>query len=153
MLKIFAYHTVAVVHFTDQNWIPKILYCIMRVMVCKTGFTNWNAKMALLRTSMVVTYYIKLFRTTDNRHNSILMSLILLVAETKIKNKKIKIKTICLNIASYLLLKISPLLEVVFKCLFEVSPCPISLACKIRENKNQGISRSNHQRCSKKRCS
>ena len=32
-------------------------------MVCKIGFTNWNAKIALLRASMVVTYYIKLFRT------------------------------------------------------------------------------------------
>ena len=153
MLEIFAYRTVAVVHFTDQNWISKTVYCIRCVMVCKIGFTNWNAKIALLRTSMVVTYYIKLFRTGDNRHNGILMSLLLLVAETKIKNKKIKIKTICLNIASYLLLKISPLLEVVFKCLFKVSPCRISLACKIREDKNQGISRSNHQSCSKKRCS
>ena len=28
-------------------------------MVCKIGFTNWNAKIALLRASMVVTYYIK----------------------------------------------------------------------------------------------
>ena len=31
---------------------------------------------------MVVTYYIKLFRTGADRHNSILMSLLLLVAET-----------------------------------------------------------------------
>ena len=30
---------------------------------------------------MVVTYYIKLFRTVADRHNSILMSLLLLVAE------------------------------------------------------------------------
>ena len=32
---------------------------------------------------MVVTYYIKLFRTGADKHNGILMSLFLLVAETK----------------------------------------------------------------------
>ena len=31
---------------------------------------------------MVVTYYMKLFRTWTDRHNGILMSLLLLVAET-----------------------------------------------------------------------
>ena len=56
-------------------------------MVCKIGFTNWNAKIALLRASMVVTYYIKLFRTGSDRHNGILMSLLLLVAETIMINK------------------------------------------------------------------
>ena len=76
------YSRVAVVHFTDQNWILKTLYCIGCVMVFKIGFTNWNTKIALLRASMVVTYYIKLFRTEADRHNGILMSLILLVAET-----------------------------------------------------------------------
>ena len=54
-------------------------------MVCKIGFVNWNAKIALLCASMVVTYYIKLFLTGADRHNGILMSLLLLVAET-IKN-------------------------------------------------------------------
>ena len=43
-----------------------------------------NSNMALLCASMVVTYYIKLFRTGTDRHNGILMSL-LLVAETNIK--------------------------------------------------------------------
>ena len=38
--------------------------------------------MALMRASMAVTYYIKLFRTDANKHNGILMSLLLLVAET-----------------------------------------------------------------------
>ena len=52
-------------------------------MVCKIGFTNWNVKIALLRASMVVTYYIKLFRTGADRYNGILMSLLLLVAEKK----------------------------------------------------------------------
>ena len=51
-------------------------------MVCKIGFTNWNAKIALLRASMVVTYYIKLFRTGADRLNGILISLLLLAAET-----------------------------------------------------------------------
>ena len=35
MLEIFAYRTVAVVHFTDQNWISKTMYFIKCVMVCK----------------------------------------------------------------------------------------------------------------------
>ena len=52
-------------------------------MVCKIGFSNWNAKIALLRAPMVVTYYIKLFRTGSDRHNGILIPLVLLVAETK----------------------------------------------------------------------
>ena len=42
-----------------------------------------NAKIALLRASIVVTYYIKLFRTGSDRHNGTLRSLLLLVAETK----------------------------------------------------------------------
>ena len=58
------------------------VYCIRCMMVCKIGFTNWNAKIALLRASMVVTYNIKLFQTGADRHNGILMSLLLLVAGT-----------------------------------------------------------------------
>ena len=56
-------------------------------MVCKVGFTNWNAKITLLRVYMVVTYYIKLFRTGTDRQNGILMSLLLLVAETEIETE------------------------------------------------------------------
>ena len=37
---------------------------------------------------MVVTYYTKLFRTGADRHNGILMSLLLLVAETTKENNK-----------------------------------------------------------------
>ena len=33
---------------------------------------NWNAKIALLLASMVVTYYIELFRSGADRHNDIL---------------------------------------------------------------------------------
>ena len=51
-------------------------------MVSKIGFANWNEKMALLHASVVVIYYIKLFRTGADRHNGILMS-VLLIAETK----------------------------------------------------------------------
>ena len=82
MLEIFAYCTVAAVHFTDQEWILKTVYRIRCMMACKIGFINWNAKIALLCASMVVTYYIKRFRTGADRHNAILMSLLLLVAET-----------------------------------------------------------------------
>ena len=41
-----------------------------------------NAKIALLRASMIVTYYIKFFRTGADRRNGILMSFLHLVAET-----------------------------------------------------------------------
>ena len=82
MLEIFAYRTVTVVHFTDQNWISKTVYWIRCVMICKIAITNWNAKIALLRASMVVTYYIKLFWMGADRHSGILMSLLLPVADT-----------------------------------------------------------------------
>ena len=83
MLEIFAYRTVTVVQFTDQNWISKTVYCIRCVMFCKIGFISCNAKIGLLRASMLVTYYIKLFRRGIYRHNAILMFLLLLVAEKK----------------------------------------------------------------------
>ena len=67
MLEKFAYRTVVVVDFTDQNWIAKTFYCIRCVMVCKIGLTNWTAKIELLRASMVVTDYIKLFRAGADR--------------------------------------------------------------------------------------
>ena len=53
------------------------------------GFTfQKNAKLELLRASIVVTYYIKLFHTRDDRQNVILMSLLLLVAEIKNINQR-----------------------------------------------------------------
>ena len=55
--------------FSDQNF-PK------------TELPFENGKIALVHASMVVTYYIKLFRTRAERHNGILMSLLLLVAKT-----------------------------------------------------------------------
>ena len=57
-------------------------------MVCKIFSYFEFPKRILLRASMVVTYYIKPFRTGGaDKHNGILMSLLLLVAETK--NKKL----------------------------------------------------------------
>ena len=47
-----------------------------------------NGKIAVGRTSMVVTYYIRLFRKGGDRPNGILMFLLLLIAEIKQKQKK-----------------------------------------------------------------
>ena len=41
------------------------------------GISVENGKIALVRASMVVTYYIKVFRAGADRHNSILMSFLL----------------------------------------------------------------------------
>ena len=49
----------------------------------KRVFPVENGEIALARASMVVTYYIKLFRAEVGRHNRILMSLFLLVAGIK----------------------------------------------------------------------
>ena len=46
----------------------------------KREFSVKNGKIALVRASMVVTYYVKLFCTGADRHNGILMSPLLLVA-------------------------------------------------------------------------
>ena len=52
------------------------------------GFTfQANTKIGLLRASMVVTYYIKRFRRGTDKHNGILMSLLLPVAETMRRRK------------------------------------------------------------------
>ena len=60
---------------------PTIL--IIFVQIClKTKFLVGNWKIAVVRACMVVTYYIKAFRRGADRHNGILMSLLLLVAET-----------------------------------------------------------------------
>ena len=45
-------------HFTDHNWIPKTIYCIRCLMVCKIGFTNWNSKIALLCVFLGITDFI-----------------------------------------------------------------------------------------------
>ena len=86
ILENSAYHTV--VHLADQNWISKTVYFVRCLMVCKISFTKWNAKIAVLRASMDVTFYIKLFWTGSNRYNGILMTLLLLVAETTVLRNK-----------------------------------------------------------------
>ena len=48
----------------------------------KLVFQTETWKLLFLRASMVVTYYFKLFQTRVDRHNGILLSLLLLVAET-----------------------------------------------------------------------
>ena len=85
--KLFAYPTVRVMYFTDQKRITKTVYCIRCVMVCKIFYCSEFSK-RMEKTGkckafrMAVTYYIKLFRTGTDRHNGILMSLLLLVVET-----------------------------------------------------------------------
>ena len=68
-------------------WVPNFTwnkqFWILGPNLPKRIFPAENGKVALLRASMVVTYYIKLFRTGADRHNGILMSHLLLVAETK----------------------------------------------------------------------
>ena len=83
--KFFEYLAVNVERFTDQDQISKTIgvdmlkHCIFLgvLMVCKIGFTNWNEKISLFRASMVVTYYIKLFRTGTDLHDGILVFLLL----------------------------------------------------------------------------
>ena len=55
---------------------------ILHQICPKRLFPVVNGKVALVRGSMIVTYYIKLLLTVAERHNSILMSFLLLVAET-----------------------------------------------------------------------
>ena len=55
---------------------------ILHQICPKRVFPVVNGKVALVRGSMIVTYYIKLLLTVAERHNSILMSFLLLVAET-----------------------------------------------------------------------
>ena len=52
----------------------------------KEYFRTKIEKLHFLRASMVVTYYIKLFCTETDRHNAILISPLLLVAEIKVSN-------------------------------------------------------------------
>ena len=59
----------------------KLRILILDEICLKIVFPVKNGKIALVRASMVVTYYVKLFRTGANRHSGILMSLLLLVSE------------------------------------------------------------------------
>ena len=53
-------------------------------MCLKRVFPVENGKVALVRAPMFVTYYIKLFRTESDRQEGLLMSPLLLAAETNI---------------------------------------------------------------------
>ena len=72
----------------DLVWVPNFslnwqFWFFFSYQICpKREFLVENGKIALVRTSMVFSYYIKLFHTVADRHNDILMSLLLLVAET-----------------------------------------------------------------------
>ena len=55
-------------------------------MCPKKEFPFKNEKIALVRASIVVTYCIRVFCMRPDRHIDILMSLVLLVRETKIKH-------------------------------------------------------------------
>ena len=91
MLGIFAYYTV--VHFTDQTWISKTMCRIPYSMIVWGVW--WSVKLVLqiglqqshfaVRPWSLLTI-LNFFRTGADRHNGILMSLLLLVAETKMKN-------------------------------------------------------------------
>ena len=90
LLEICAYPTVALVQFMDQSWISqnRPLYLLRipeedweKLQMERRFAFQANAK--ILCAPMTVTYYIKLFRTRANRHNGILMSLLLIKSVTK----------------------------------------------------------------------
>ena len=41
----FVYRTVTIVHFTEQNWIPEIVYSIRCVIACKIGLQTETQKL------------------------------------------------------------------------------------------------------------
>ena len=94
LFQIFAYPTVTAMHFKDLNWIPKTVYCFHGVSwfvkyffapdfsVFRRSLGEQKTSKALLRASMVVTYYIKLFSVGADRHKGMLMSFLLLVEDT-----------------------------------------------------------------------
>ena len=55
----------------------------------KNEFPIQNRKIALARASVVATYYIELFCSSVDRHNNILLSLLVLVEKTKISDFKV----------------------------------------------------------------
>ena len=66
-----------------------IEFCILELVKISNVNLHWQSisslnkkKIGFERASMVVTYCIKIFRTGADKHNGILMSLLLLVAET-----------------------------------------------------------------------
>ena len=62
----------------------------LTILIFSTKFAQkGNFRSKTEKIALVVTYYIKLFRRGANRHNGILMFLLLLVVETKNKSRDV----------------------------------------------------------------
>ena len=100
LLENFVYPTVtAVPHFIGQDWISKTVYCIFVVwwpVKYSFALNSWKlAKESLLRGPMVIIYYIEIFCIGAGRGNSILLSLLLLVAKTVIPLLRVLLNPKC----------------------------------------------------------
>ena len=67
-----------------------VWFCFFPQICPKREFPVQNGKISLVRASMVVTYYIKIFRTGAVRHNGILMSPLLLSQKQHTKQCKLQ---------------------------------------------------------------
>ena len=85
----------------------KLTILIFFYQIClKWVFPLKNRKIALVRASTVVTYYIKLFHTGADRHNGFLMSLLLLAAEKIIAfDSHLKSSSVSLSIVNIITLQ------------------------------------------------
>ena len=81
---LLLYHLVCYITWLDATLEDTQTRPLRQITNCV--FPIKNGKTALLYASMAVTYYVKLFRTGTDRHYGILMSFLLLVAETMLKN-------------------------------------------------------------------
>ena len=93
MLELFAHCTVTVVHFTDQNQVSKTMYIVSGVwwsvkLVLKSGMQKSHF---CLRPWSLLTI-LNFSEWQADRHNNILMSLLLLVVETITSTIKPKCK-------------------------------------------------------------
>ena len=73
---------IRIVMIPNFNLNSQLCFVFFDQICPKREFSVENGKIALVRGSMVVTYYIKLFCTRADWHNGILMSVLLLVADT-----------------------------------------------------------------------
>ena len=80
---IFCVKTIEVANEVFREYEIKILNVLDEH--CRKNYFQSKQKIGLLRATLVVTDYIKHFHTGVDRHSDILMSLLLLVAETKNK--------------------------------------------------------------------
>ena len=84
--RIFACRTVAVMHFTGRIESLKP-FIVSGVLWSVQSISPTETQKSLFCVRLVVTSYISLFQTGTDRNNGILMSLLILVAETKISEK------------------------------------------------------------------